>query len=83
MCQQCYLPARAVFSILKNNFQEDVFLFYNKSNIARSVFGELNGEAVSLFLNKWLFTFLSFKYRGLSKDASYMDALGMWELRRK
>lgn len=58
VCQQCHLPARAVFSILKNNFQEDVFLFHSKSSIRLSVFGEGGG---SLLLNKRLFTFLSFE----------------------
>ena len=62
VCQQCHLLARAVFSILKNNFQEDVFLFHSKSNIRLSVFvlGK-GGEGGSLLLNKRLFTILSFE----------------------
>ena len=60
--QQCHLPARAVFSILKNDFQEDVFLFHSKSNIRLSVFvvGK-GGGGGSLLLNKRLFTILSFE----------------------
>lgn len=61
VCQQCHLPARAVFSILKNNFQEDVFLFHSKSNIRLSVFVVGKGGRGSLLLNKRLFTILSFE----------------------
>ena len=61
VCQQCHLTARAVFSILNNNFQEDVFLFHGKSNIRLSVFVVGKGGWGSLLLNKRLFTILSFE----------------------
>ena len=44
MCPKSLLSAKAAFSILKNSFQENVFLFYSTWNIRQSVLGEGGSE---------------------------------------
>lgn len=43
------LSARAVFSLVKNSFQKDVFLFHSKSNIGLRVSEELRGGGYQAF----------------------------------